>query len=197
MIEIILGIVMGIAGVILITKGSHWMTDSMVPVAEKLGTSYIAVASLLVSVMLSLPEIFVAIYAFLLGHEGISLGVIIGSVICNISLMTGLSAMIKPLSVDKRVVIRDGVFAFVIAFIILLFGIDLRFERSEGISLLILFIPYILNVWFFEKWQTIKQKKEELKEIKAELNVIGLGWFKLKPGIPLLIIGSALLLAGS
>src|SRR3989338_6240373 len=186
-----------IGGIILITKGSDWMTSSLVAVAEMLGTTYIAVASILVSIMLSIPEIFVAIYAFFLGHGGISLGVIIGSIICNIALMTGLSAMIKPLSVDGRVVVRDGIFAFVISLIIFIFGYDLSFDRKEGLTLLLLFIPYVANVWFFEKWRNIKEKKEELKEIKGELSVIGLRVWEPKPSVFLFIIGSALLLLGS
>lgn len=197
MFEIIWAITLLAVGLILLTKGSDWMTDSLIPVAERLGTSYIAVASLLVSVMLSIPEVFVAIYAFFMGHSGISLGVIIGSIICNIGLMTGLSAMIKPLSVDGRVVIRDGVYAFIISIIVFLFGFDLSFDRIEGFALMLLFVPYIVNVWFFEKWATQKAKKEELREIKEELNVIGLKGFELKPGIFVFIIGSAALLFGS
>ncbi len=197
MFEIILVIIMLIGGIIILTKGSAWMTDSLIPLAEKLGTTYIAIASILVSIMLSIPEIFVAIYAFLRGHEGISLGVIIGSIICNIGLMTGLSAMIKPLSVDGRVVIRDGVYAFIISIIVFLFGFDLNYNRTEGLTLLLLFIPYIVNVWFFEKWTTKQARKEELKEIKDELKVIGLAGFKLKPGIFVFIIGSVSLLLGS
>ena len=184
-------------GIILLTKGSGWMTDSLVPVAQRLGTSYIAVASILVSIMLSIPEIFVAVYAFFMGHEGISLGVIIGSIICNIGLMTGLSAMIKPLSVDGRVVIRDGVYAFIISIIVFLFGFDLGYDRKEGFILLLLFVPYVLNVWFFEKWTSKKARQEELREIENELQVIGLRGFKLKPGIFVFLIGSALLLFGS
>lgn len=197
MIEIIFVTILLIGGIIFITKGSAWMTDSLIPVAERLGTSYIAVASILVSVMLSIPEVFVALYAFFMGHEGISLGVIIGSIICNIGLMTGLSAMIKPLSVDGRVVIRDGVYAFIISIIVFFFGLDLSFDRGEGFVLMLLFIPYILNVWFFEKWTSEKDKKEELKEIKQELNVIGLGGFELKPGIVVFIMGVISLLFGS
>src|SRR3989339_880964 len=197
MFEIILAIILLAVGLILLTKGSAWMTDSLVPVAEKLGTSYIAIASIIVSIMLSIPEVFVALYAFMLGHEGISLGVIIGSIICNIGLMTGLSAMIKPLSVDGRVVIRDGVFAFIISLIVFILGYDLSYDRKEGLILLLLFVPYIVNVWFFEKWTTQKARKEELKEIKDELRVIGLAGFELKPGIYLFLIGSAFLLFGS
>ncbi len=197
MLEIILVIVLLILGTLILTKGSDWITDSMIPVADKLGTTYIAVASILVSVMLSIPEVVIAIYAFFKGHEGISLGVIIGSITCNIGLMTGISAMIKPLSVDRRVVIRDGVFAFIIAIIVFLFGLDLQFSRTEGAVLLLLFVPYFLNVWFFEKWRSEKAKKEELKEIKDELKVIGLEGLDQKPGIFPFIFGMVMLLFGS
>ena len=78
-----------------------------------------------------------------------------------------------------------------------MFGSDLAFDRTEGLVLLLLFVPYILNVWFFEKWATKKARAEELKEIKEELNVIGLGGFNFKPGIFVFILGSALLLFGS
>lgn len=197
MLELFLIIIFLIIGVLILTKGSAWMTDSLVPVAEKLGTSYIAVASILVSIMLSIPEVFIAVYAFYMGHEGISLGVIIGSIICNIGLMTGLSATIKPLSVDRRVVVRDGIFAFVIAVIVLVFGFDLSYDRGEGFTLLLLFIPYICNVWFFEKWRSVGDKKEEVREIQEELKVIGLSGFEMKPGIILFILGGTLLLLGS
>ena len=64
MFEITIVIIMLIGGIIILTKGSGWMTDSLIPLAEKLGTTYIAIASILVSIMLSIPEIFIAIYAF-------------------------------------------------------------------------------------------------------------------------------------
>jgi len=202
MLDFVFIIFMLIVSVIILTKGAAWMTDSLAPVAEKLGTSYIAIASIIVSIMLSIPEVFVALYAFLLGHKGISLGVIIGSVICNIGLMTGLSATIRPLSVDRRVIIRDGVFAFIIALVVLMFGWDLHYSRTEGIVLLLLFIPYSLNVWFFERWRPIEEKKEDVREIQEQLKVIGLSGLEVKhglfsPGIFLFFVGSAMLLFGS
>ena len=55
MLEITLVVLLLTIGIVLITKGSAWMTDSLIPVAQKLGTTYIAVASILVSIMLSIP----------------------------------------------------------------------------------------------------------------------------------------------
>jgi cation:H+ antiporter len=197
MLELLIVSLVLLVSLFLITKGTDFSTDSLVPVANWLGTSYIAVASIIVSIMLSVPEVFIAIHAFFQGHEGISLGVIIGSIVCNIGLMTGLSAMIKPLLVDKRVVIRDGVFAFIISLIVFIFGLDMSFDRQEGVVLLLLFVPYVLNVWFFEKWHSLKDREEELKEIKDELQVIGLRWFRMKPSVFAFFLGIGMLLVGS
>ena len=77
-----------------IGKGSDWFTDSLIPIARKLGVSGVSVGLILVSVAVSLPEILVAGYGALKGHPDLSLGVALGSIICNIGLMTGISALI-------------------------------------------------------------------------------------------------------
>jgi len=195
---IILMIFLLFISIMVIWKSSDWLTDSLVPVAERLGTSYIAVASLLVSFALSIPEIFTAIYTTLLGHLTIGLGVIIGSVMANIGLTIGLSAMWKPLKVEKSVVVRDGIYLVVAAVIVLIFGSDLQYTRSEGAALLVLFIPYALNVWFFEKWRPHKSKKEKASSIKKNLSLPG--WFpkiRMKASLLTFFLSALILVGGS
>lgn len=184
--------------VLLIWKGSDWITDSLVPVAHKLGTSYIAVTTLLVSFILSIPELFTTLYSGFSGHLNIGLGVIIGSVMINIGLTTGLSASIKPLTIEKSVAVRDGILLVVAAAIVLMFGSDLSYSRTEGVVLLLLFIPYALNVWSFEKWRPQKEKKEKVENIKKSLSVIGhLNFLKFKPSVLTFFLGGGILVAGS
>ncbi|MBU1974403.1 MAG: hypothetical protein KKH52_03345, partial [Nanoarchaeota archaeon] len=196
MMLLILGLLLG--SFFLIWKGSDWLTDSLVPVAHRLGTSYIAITTLMVSFMLSMPEIFIAVYSYLLGHVNIGIGVIIGSVIMNIGVCVGLSAIIKPLSVERSVVIRDGIYLVIAAIIVMLFGADLHYERVEGIILLLLFVPYALNVWAFEKWRPHKHRRDKVVMIKKKLNLIGhMPFLKFKPSILTFFIGAALLIVGS
>ncbi len=189
-----------VLSILLIWKSSDWITDSMVPVAKKLGTGYVAVTTLLISFVLSLPEIFSSVYSFLLGELNIGLGVVIGSIMANIGLIVGLSALLGKLQVEKAVVIRDGIFMIVVAGIVLLFGSDLQYTRTEGIVLLLLFVPYALNVWFFEKWRPQKRVKEELKRIYVNLGLIG-GLtklrFRLKASLFTFFIGAIVLVGGS
>lgn len=194
----ILTIILMILSILIIWKSSDWLTDSLIPVAKKLGTSYIAVTTLIVSFILSLPEIFSSIYSFLLGHLDIGLGVVIGSVMANIGLIVGLSAIIKPLSVDKSVVLRDGIFMVVVAVIVLLFGADLKYSRPEGLVLLLLFVPYAINVWAFEKWRPHQSKKEKVKQVTTNLTLIsGPKRFKLTPSFKTFIISALVLIVGS
>lgn len=181
----------------LIWKGSDWLTDSLVPVAEKLGTSYIAITTLLVSLLLSLPEIFSSVYSYVLGHLNIGLGVILGSVIMNIGLGIGVSALMKPLKVEKAVVIRDGIFMVLAAVIVLVMGSDLQYQRTEGIMLLLLFVPYALNVFAFERWRPKRSQQKKVQKIKQSLSLIGYLPWKFKPSLKTFFIGAGLLVGGS
>src|SRR3989344_8680690 len=109
-------------GILLLGKGSDWLTDSLIPIARKLGVSGVAVGLILVSIAVSLPEILVAVLATLQGYPGITLGVVLGSIICNIGLMTGLCAIIQPLRVKRTVILRDGIFSIVIPILIFAIG---------------------------------------------------------------------------
>ncbi|PIN75769.1 hypothetical protein COV17_03705 [Candidatus Woesearchaeota archaeon CG10_big_fil_rev_8_21_14_0_10_36_11] len=194
---IVVTLVLLVLSVILIWKSSDWITDSLVPMAKRLGTSYIAVTTLLVSFILSLPEIFTAIYSYFLGHLDIGLGVVIGSVMANIGLIVGVSAIIKPLRVEKSVVIRDGIFMVVIAAVVLLFGSDLHYSRTEGLVLLLLFVPYAINVWSFERWRPTKNQKQKVESVKRNLSLFGHSFLKLKPSSLTFILGSVVLIGGS
>ena len=196
--EIILIGILLIISLALIWKGSDWITDSLIPVAKLMGTSYIAITTLIVSFALSIPEIFTSVYAATLNHINIGLGVIIGSVMANIGLTVGISASFKPLIVDKSIVVRDGIFLIIATVIVLLFGSDLTYQRTEGIVLLLLFLPYALNVWFFEKWRPKKSKSHEVKRLQKNLSLIGgLSKLKLKASLLTFILGAVILVGGS
>lgn len=182
---------------ILIFKGSDWLTDSLEPVARKLKTSNIAVGLLLISVVVSLPEILIAAEAALRGHQQISLGIVFGSIIVNIGLMTGVSALIKPLRVNNRMIMRDGVISLIIPLIILAISQDGTISRLDGMVLFLLFVPYIINIVLQEKQASAAAVRRDKKEVQKELALIDFGFGKLQPGIAAFFLGIAILLYGS
>lgn len=193
--ELYIAVLATVFGIIFITKGANLSTDSLIPVARKLGTTHVAVAIVIVSIIISLPEIFVALYSVLLGHVEISLGVVIGSVICNIGLMIGLSALIKPLKVNKQIVLRDGIFAVSVAIMVLVLSADAQITRAEGAAFVLMFIPYLVNVWEQEKDKHKAALQKDLEEVEKELDLTIFG--RAKAGVTTFILGMVTLLFGS
>jgi len=185
-----------LVSIFLIAKGSDWLTDSLVPLARKLKTSSISIALILVSAAVSLPEILVAIDTSLKGYQAISLGVIFGSIICNIGLMVGFPALIKPLTVSKNMILRDGIFSLVIPILIFAISSGGEINRLHGFALLLLFIPYLTNVFLQEK--NIEVGEVALKrDIEIELQLIGIDFGRLTAGGFSFFLGLALLLSGT
>lgn len=185
-----------IGSIFLISKGSDWLTDSLIPIAKKLKTSNISVALILVSVVVSLPEILVAVDTGLKGYSQISLGVIFGSIICNIGLMVGLPAMVRPLSVSKHMILRDGIFSIIVPILIFAISSGGEITRIHGLALFLLFIPYLTNVFLQEK--STETREEALKrDIEIELELIGIDFGHIKAGWLSFLLGITLLLFGA
>lgn len=182
--------------ILLIAKGSDWLTDSLIPIARKLKTSSISVAIILVSVVVSLPEILVVVDTGLKGYTEISLGVIFGSIICNIGLMTGLPAMIKPLTVSKNMILRDGIFSLVVPILIFALGSGGEITRIQGLAIFLLFIPYLTNVFLQEK-HTIYAEEALKRDIEIELELIGFDFGHIKAGWLSFSVGTIILLSGT
>lgn len=184
-------------GIFIIGKGSDWLTDSLVPLAKKLGVSGVSVGLILVSAAVSLPEILVAVYATVQGAPTISLGVILGSIVCNIGLMTGLSALQRPLHVTTNILLRDGIFSIVVPILIFAVSNGGTISRFEGLAFFLLFIPYVINVFLLEKERTHEQKTRDIEGIEDELKSIGFDkgkltspWLSFGLGVAVLMLGT-------
>ena len=186
-----------VVSIIAIGKGSDWLTDSLIPIARKLGVSRSFVGLILVSATVSLPEILVAVSATLKGYSGISLGVVLGSIVCNIGLMTGLSATVNPLKVSSKVILRDGIFSIIIPILVFAVSAGGQITRIEGFALLLLFIPYVVNVYLIERISTHEEKRKLLKEVATELEIAGFEFGKIRFGWLSFGMGSVLLLVGA
>ena len=78
-----------------------------VSIATRFGVSALVIGLTLVAFATSAPELVVSVQAALAGSSDISIGNVIGSNICNIALILGLSAVIAPLSVHSKVLRFD------------------------------------------------------------------------------------------
>ncbi len=183
--------------ILLIGKGSDWLTDSLISVAKRMGVSGVSVGLILVSAAVSLPEILVAVYTTLKGFPNITLGVILGSIFVNIGLMTGLSAIVRPLRVTKNLILRDGVFSLVVPILVLAVGLQGEITRAEGFAFVLLFVTYVINVFLQERQKTTEERTHDFREVEISLDLLGFDIGKIKSGWLSFILGVGVLLAGA
>ncbi len=96
-----------VAGVALLYFGAEFLVRGGVSIATRLGVSPLIIGLTLVAAATSAPELVVSLQAAISGSSDIAIGNVLGSNICNIALILGLSAVIAPLSVHLKVLRYD------------------------------------------------------------------------------------------
>jgi len=81
----------------ILAKASHLTIISIEDLIELTGLSEASAGFVILSVMTSIPEITVAVFAILQGTPGITIGDILGSNMFNIGVVVGVMAMMGPL----------------------------------------------------------------------------------------------------
>lgn len=102
------------AGIVLLVAGGHFLVESATALARRFGVSELVIATTLVAVGTSLPELATSVVAALRREADISIGNIIGSNIFNILGVLGLAAAIAPVPIPPAV--RDFDVLWMLAF---------------------------------------------------------------------------------
>ncbi len=186
-IEIVLYL---IGGLVLLFIGAEGLIRGSSNLAIKIGITPLVVGLTVVAFGTSTPELVVSLKAALLGSSSISLGNIIGSNIANIALILGVAALIRPLDVNTKVIMREIPIMIGISLLLLLLLIDGELGFFDGLVFVIGLVVYlVVNV--------LIARKEKNPDIDSEFNE-GL---KSKLGIPvsivLMIAGLGLLIFGA
>jgi len=204
MLFLLLNVVLFIVSVYLIMVGADWITDSSVHLARRIGTSNLAFGLIVISLLLSLPELVIAISSIAIGHAALGFGASLGSVIVNIGLIIGISAMIRPMRIPRIMVTRDMIFMTIVSIVVVALALeDRNISRGDGLVFMLLFIPYVINVYEQEKNLTTIEKREKTERMTETLKrhgdyktishtPRGLTYFIL--GLIMLLIGSEIFL---
>ncbi len=125
--------------------GGNIFIDSAVSIAQYFNIPQNVIAITLVAGGTSLPEFAASLVSLIKGKSDIALGNVIGSNIANILLVLGFSSTLTPLTlggvtmVDIAVVLLSSAILFLTAFTL---GRN-RIDRSEGVTMVLLFVAYI------------------------------------------------------
>lgn len=141
--------------------GASGLVKGAASMAERLGVSALVVGLTVVAFGTSTPELIVSIQATTEGFGGISIGNVVGSNIANIGLILGLSALIYPLKAHMQLIRFDAPVMIGTALLFLVFYLDNRISRIEGLVFLAGIIGYtVFNI--------IKSHKENQKLVIKE-----------------------------
>ncbi|MEM7015306.1 MAG: sodium:calcium antiporter, partial [Verrucomicrobiota bacterium] len=100
-------LVLVVIGLVGLYFGAEWLVKGSVDISLVLGISPLIIGLTVVAFGTSAPEMFAGVAFNLEGQQDAAIGNVVGSNICNIALMLGIAAVIRPLGVHKQLFKRD------------------------------------------------------------------------------------------
>ena len=117
---LLLEIILVIIGFVLLIKGADLLVKAATSIAKRFGLSEMLIGLTIVALGTSLPEVFITIISAINGHSDLIIGNAIGSCICNFLLVIGITSLVKPIKLDKRIV-KIHLPIVILAMVLLLF----------------------------------------------------------------------------
>jgi cation:H+ antiporter len=177
-------------GLVLLFVGAEALIRGSSNLAIKIGITPLVVGLTVVAFGTSTPELVVSLKAALLGNSSISLGNIIGSNIANIALILGLAALIRPLDVHAKVIMREIPIMIAISLLLLFLLFDGELGFIDGLVFVIGLVVYlIVNVMMARKEKNPAVDSEFKEGLKSKLGI--------PISIVLMIVGLGLLILGA
>jgi cation:H+ antiporter len=190
LMEILLHIAVILICCVALGKGAAWLVDSAARIAKHMGISELVIGLTVVAFGTSAPEFAVTINAALRGHEGVSIGNVVGSNIFNIGFILGGCALVGPIKTRPALVWRDGLILLVVTGgLMTALAINKQLDRAEGLLMFLGLIAYL--IYLLCKRQAVMD--EEIPTGKAT----GKDGFFLLIGLALIVGGGHFLVESS
>lgn len=137
-----------LGGVLLLYLGGELLVRGSVTLAAFLGIRPLVAGLTIVAFGTSAPELAVTLDAALEGFDDVAVGSIVGSNICNIALILGVSAIIRPIRVDPQLFRFDLPVMLGAAAILVALLLDDGISRSDGMLLVLGILGYVaVHLW--------------------------------------------------
>ncbi len=143
-------VLMILGGLVGLYFGGRWIVDGAIVFASSFGLSEELIGLTIVAIGTSLPELAASAVAAYKKHTDIAVGTVIGSNIFNLFWVLGISAIINPITFNP-ILNTDLVILFLATVLILFtvfFGSKNTIGKGEGVSLLGVYVTYIIFLIF-------------------------------------------------
>lgn len=139
-------IVLLIIGLIVLIVGGDYLVRGASSIALRLHLSPLVVGLTIVAFGTSAPELLISIQSALKGSPDIAMGNVVGSNICNLALVLGLTAVINPVKVQSNSIRIDWpvtMGASILLYIIVREGF---IEAHEGVFFILILLIYLFLI---------------------------------------------------
>jgi cation:H+ antiporter len=143
--------VLVLLGMLGLALGAELMVRGAVMIATLLGVSELIIGLSVVAVGTSLPELAASVMSAWKGEMDISVGNVIGSNIFNVLFVLGVCPMLKPITIEPRLLTLD--FPVMLMFCALLIGLltlmrpRLLLDRKRGMLLLGAYLVFVVGLF--------------------------------------------------
>ncbi|MFM8359080.1 MAG: calcium/sodium antiporter [Verrucomicrobiota bacterium] len=187
-----------VAGLALIIQGGSLFVAAAVRLAEFLRLPRVVVGSTLVSLATTTPELAVSIMSGVRGESGLAVGNALGSCLCNIGLILGISALLKTVEVHRQVIRLPLLVMSGAGLLLGLFLLDGFLSPVEGWVLITAGVGYFIYD-FRRHWLTRSPAQvAEAGAIELEAARTGRAWFRTPAGSGMqFIAGAGVVVLGS
>lgn len=160
-------------GFVLLNQGAKFITDNAVAVSRNFGISKFVVGMLIVSTLAAMPEVLISVLALEEGSTQIALSNGLASHVVTIAFVIGMTAIIVPLKVTREMIMRDAVFLMTVTIVASVLLLDGNLTFLEGVALMVLFIPYTMNLLMVERVSDPKELIKSMADATIQLELMG------------------------
>lgn len=148
-----------IAGLVVLIAGGELLVRGASSIALRIHISRLVVGLTIVAFGTSSPELLISIKSALAGSPDLTMGNVIGSNICNLTLVLGITAVIYPIQVGQNSIKIDWPVAMGSTILLYFLMMDRLISHFEGVLFLALIIIYTVSI--------VLKSRKEVKEIQA------------------------------
>ncbi len=187
-----------IAGLALLIWGADRFVHGAAATARNLGVAPLLIGLTIVAFATSAPEILVSIVASTRGEPGLAIGNAVGSNICNIGLVLGCVALVRPIELRSATLRREMPALLAVSLLTVSLFLDTTLSRVDGVVLL--FSLVIVLIWLARLGLRSAENDPIKREFEAEIPYgvsMKSALFWLLFGLATLLIGAELLVDGA
>jgi cation:H+ antiporter len=137
-----------VAGVLLQVYGAKLLVGGGAGLARRFGVDPVVIGSTVVAFGTAAPELFISLWAAGKGQGDIAMGNAIGSVIANLGLILGISAVARPLRFRPQLFQADAPILVASAALVAYLLRNSWIGRFEGMLLCFALTVYAVFLWF-------------------------------------------------